>query len=93
MLQVDRGKYAREPEYAYNDHPSGIGDGQTIRYPSIMNTQVIVQTLIGVFRCCSAPHMHAMCMELLEEKLKPGARALGMLLGGFYQVVGSSMCL
>jgi len=31
---------------------------------------------IGYNATISAPHMHAMCLQLLEEKLQPGMRAL-----------------
>jgi len=31
---------------------------------------------IGFNATISAPHMHAACLELLEEHLKPGMRAL-----------------
>lgn len=32
--------------------------------------------LIGYNATISAPHMHAMCLELLEKNLQPGMRAL-----------------
>lgn len=31
---------------------------------------------IGYNATISAPHMHATCLQLLEDKLKPGMRAL-----------------
>ena len=31
---------------------------------------------IGYGQTISAPHMHATCLELLDSKLRPGARVL-----------------
>lgn len=39
---------------------------------------------IGYNATISAPHMHAMCLELLEDRLQPGMHALD---------VGSGNCL
>lgn len=50
---------------------------------------------IGYGATISAPHMHAMCLELLNENLKPGSRALdvgsgsGYLVACFGEMVGS----
>lgn len=38
---------------------------------------------IGYNATISAPHMHAMCLELLEKKLQPGMRALDVGSGNF----------
>lgn len=40
--------------------------------------------VIGYNVTISAPHMHAMCLELLEENLKPGMRALDVGSGTGY---------
>lgn len=39
---------------------------------------------IGHNATISAPHMHAMCLELLENHLKPGMRALDVGSGIIY---------
>lgn len=39
---------------------------------------------IGHNATISAPHMHAMCLELLENHLKPGMRALDVGSGNIY---------
>ncbi|CAF1701944.1 protein-L-isoaspartate O-methyltransferase 2 isoform X3 [Brassica napus] len=50
---------------------------------------------IGYNATISAPHMHAMCLQLLEDKLQPGMRALdvgsgtGYLTGCFALMVGA----
>ncbi|CAA7030850.1 unnamed protein product [Microthlaspi erraticum] len=50
---------------------------------------------IGYNATISAPHMHATCLQLLEDKLKPGMRALdvgsgtGYLTGCFALMVGA----
>lgn len=38
---------------------------------------------IGEGQTISAPHMHAICLELLEAHLKPGARVLDVGSGGW----------
>lgn len=38
---------------------------------------------IGYNATISAPHMHAMCLELLETYLQPGMRALDVGSGDF----------
>ena len=39
----------------------------------------------------SAPHMHAMCLELLEEQLRPGARALDVGSGSGFLAVAMAL--
>lgn len=39
---------------------------------------------IGYNATISAPHMHAMCLELLENHLKPGMHALDVGSGNIY---------
>lgn len=39
---------------------------------------------IGYNATISAPHMHATCLQLLEEKLQPGMRALDVGSGMFF---------
>lgn len=39
--------------------------------------------MIGYNATISAPHMHAMCLELLEKNLQPGMRALDVGSGNF----------
>jgi len=41
---------------------------------------------IGYYATISAPHMHAMCLELLKDRLKPGAHALDVGSGSGYLV-------
>lgn len=38
---------------------------------------------IGYNATISAPHMHAMCLQLLEKNLKPGMRVLDVGSGSF----------
>ena len=38
---------------------------------------------IGYNATISAPHMHAMCLQLLEDKLQPGMRALDVGSGSY----------
>lgn len=39
---------------------------------------------IGNEQTISAPHMHAACLDLLTEELRPGARALDVGSGSGY---------
>ncbi len=39
---------------------------------------------IGNEQTISAPHMHAACLDLLAEELRPGARALDVGSGSGY---------
>lgn len=53
---------------------------------------------IGEGQTISAPHMHAICLELLEPQLQPGARVLdvgaGERLGaGFLGGLGVCLCV
>lgn len=41
---------------------------------------------IGYNATISAPHMHATCLELLEEHLQPGMRALDVGSGALYTI-------
>jgi len=62
MLQVDRGKYTRTLDEAYEDHPLSIGRGATI----------------------SAPHMHVVALQALEQHLRPGVKVLDVGSGSGY---------
>lgn len=45
-------------------------------HPSLLSTPQDHPLAIGEGQTISAPHMHAICMELLEHHLQPGARVL-----------------
>lgn len=47
---------------------------------------------IGEGQTISAPHMHAICLELLEPHLQPGARVLDVGAGGCGLVGGLFVC-
>lgn len=42
---------------------------------------------IGYNATISAPHMHATCLQLLEDKLQPGMRALDVGSGSFFDLI------
>ena len=48
---------------------------------------------IGYNATISAPHMHATCLQLLEENLQPGMHALDVGSGLFALLIVSTPCL
>ncbi|KAL1213789.1 Protein-L-isoaspartate O-methyltransferase 2 [Cardamine amara subsp. amara] len=80
-----------EPE----QYHSGTGSsGKKAMVETLERFGVISSKRVGYNATISAPHMHATCLQLLEDKLQPGMRALdvgsgtGYLTGCFALMVG-----
>ncbi|KAL1213790.1 Protein-L-isoaspartate O-methyltransferase 2 [Cardamine amara subsp. amara] len=74
---------------------SGTGSsGKKAMVETLERFGVISSKRVGYNATISAPHMHATCLQLLEDKLQPGMRALdvgsgtGYLTGCFALMVG-----
>jgi hypothetical protein len=70
MRAVDRGHYSTDPDQAYCDRPHGIGCCTLV---SCVVCHVCHSlAFVSPAQTISAPHMHAMCLELLLDHAVPG---------------------
>ena len=77
LYQIDRRDFCRNPEDAYGDHPVPIGKILLVTLNYSYYYEGFGQTI-------SAPHMHALCLELLEGHLHDGAKVLDVGAGSGY---------
>ena len=68
MRAIDRGKYAADPKMAYEDTPHGIG---YCSYP-VLPFLTLRNRFKYSAQTISAPHMHAMCLEVLKDHAVEG---------------------
>jgi protein-L-isoaspartate(D-aspartate) O-methyltransferase len=82
MLKVDRRFFA--PTSPYTDSPQAIGFGATISAPVISELTKNPKIFSKYFPWILLKHMHAYALQILHDKLIPGASVLDVGSGSGY---------